>query len=708
MTDYKAKLNDRQLEAVCAPLGAVLVLAGAGSGKTRVLTSRIIYLVKELHVDPGTILAITFTNKAANEMKSRLFDADCQAEYMRISTIHSFCAFVLRNDAHYLDLKTNFSIYSDDDKQKVIKKVIKNLVSEEDDRDVEYWSNLILEAKEGKLSDIELERKIVSAYNDRMRENNALDFDDLLFEVHKLFTFFPEVLQKYQNQFLHICIDEFQDTNKVQYEIFRMLSQERKNIFVVGDDDQSIYSWRGADVENMFNFEKDFPNAHVYTLEQNYRSTQKILSVANEIIAKNTERHAKTLFTENGSGVRVEMYAGYNEQDEAYYVISQIINLRYGAMDYNYSDCAVLMRINALTRSFEQECKRNRIPYKVVGGFKFFERKEIKDVVAYLRMVDNRYDNEAFERAVGFPKRGIGETTLKKLQALSEEYCVPIVMLIGDERNLESFSPAVRNRLLDFYKLYEKLTELSKTVTISVLVHNLLAEIDIRDVFMENDEEERVFNIDEFEQSVMDYQKSNPTATLSDYLENVTLVADKDENVEDCLTISTIHGVKGLEFKAVFVVGLEDGLFPVNRATYNEQDMQEERRLMYVAVTRAKERLYLCRANTRFLYGARKNTLQSVFFTEVQRYLSPKPQAVLDEEVLFSDSRYDKLMRSRENETKTVKKNTNVYKVGQRVEHTAFGEGIILKIEEDICDVVFEKNGKKRINVSVFPLKIVK
>lgn len=737
------KLNEAQLKAVTAPLAPTLVLAGAGSGKTRVLTNRILYLVQECGVSPSEILAITFTNKAANEMKRRLFDFDCNAQFMHISTIHSFCATVLRLEAKALNRGSNFSIYDESEKKSVVKQIVKSVFDDSDVKVVDGFCDSISDIKnnapdllDGNVEENsqndeffqeKLDRlanvtqyatnaellKVIQEYGKKMAENNAMDFDDLLYYTHKLFSKFPEILDKYRDRFKYILIDEFQDTNKVQYQIFKMLGEKHRNIFVVGDDDQSIYSWRGADMYNLKKFEKDFPDCNVYKLEQNYRSTKRILDVANVLISKNTNRFEKVLWTENEDGLKVQLFGAYNEQDEAYFVCEQIKNIIYLNPDYKLKDFAILMRVNALSRSFEQQFQHNRIPYKVFGGFKFFERKEIKDVLAYMRLIHNPYDAEAFVRALNVPKkRGIGDTTINKLNSLSFEYGLPLLDVISDERNLESFNSSTRAKLLDFHALISELTELSHNTNVSTFVHSMLDILEFRQVLTAMGEEDRALNIDEFEESVLEFQQGFPNATLSDYLQTVSLSSDIDDATKsDYVTIATIHAVKGLEFKVVFVVGLEDGLFPSSRSTYETETMQEERRLMYVAVTRAEKRLYLTRATTRFLWGQRKNTLASRYFSEVQKFYTPE-RKVASERDLSDDRFLDKLIntesvRPAPNQGKSSKE-IGAFGVGQVVEHTSFGQGIILRIDRDIADIAFDTVGKKSLNMKFAPVKIIK
>ncbi len=735
-------LNDAQIKAVTAPLAPTLVLAGAGSGKTRVLTNRILYLVQECGVFPSQILAITFTNKAANEMKRRLYDFRCDAQYMHISTMHSFCAYVLRNEYKTLNFGSNFSIYDEGEKKNVIKQIVKTTLDDSSSQTVEGFSDSISDIKnnaptllDGDLEELagsddylreQLDRLarisacddddtligIIRGYAAKMNENNALDFDDLLYYTHKLFVGSPETLDKYRERFRYILIDEFQDTNKVQYEIFRMLADKYRNIFVVGDDDQSIYSWRGADAYNLQKFRKDFADCNVYMLEQNYRSTKRILQVANGLIAKNTERFDKVLWTENDDGVKVQLYTAYNEQDEAYYVVEQIKYILSANPDYRLRDFAILMRINALSRSFEMQLQQNRIPYKVFGGYKFFERREIKDILAYMRLVYNPCDSEAFVRALNVPqKRGIGDTSIAKLRALSVEYGLPLTDVISDERNLEGFNSGMRAKLTDFYRLITELEQLARTLNVQVFVHRLLDILEFEKYWKELGEEDRAANVEEFEATVAEFQQANPDATLGDYLQTVSLAQDADEMTDsDYVSVATIHAVKGLEFKTVFVVGLEDGLFPSIRSSDYERK-QEERRLMYVAATRAEHRLFLTCAKSRFLHGERKYTRPSEFFSEVQYMLAPRRKPLTERE-MADDGRLDRLNVA---EPRVAAPNpgrsdaeASVFRAGQIVEHTSFGRGIILRIDNGIADVAFDQVGKKSLSVKFAPMKVIK
>lgn len=735
-------LNAAQLAAVTAPLAPALVLAGAGSGKTRVLTNRILYLVTECGVDPSQILAITFTNKAANEMKRRLYDFNCRAGYMQVSTIHSFCAKVLRAEASLVARSSSFSIYTEEEKKSVIKKIVKDVFEDADAKMADSFADSISDIKNSapellgtdlnessdeylssqldKLSEAcdcanrnELV-KVINEYEQKMAQNNAMDFDDLLYYTHKLFAEFPDVLDKYRDIYRYILIDEFQDTNKVQYRIFKMLGEKYRNIFVVGDDDQSIYSWRGADAYNLQKFQSDFPDCNLFKLEQNYRSTKRILDVANEIISYNSNRFDKVLWTENEQGVKAQLFNAFNERDEAYYVAEQIQNLRAMNSGYRLRDFAVLMRVNALSRSFEQQFQQSRIPYKVFGGFKFFERKEVKDALAYMRLVHNPYDEEAFVRALNVPvRRGIGDATVAKLRDLSVEYAIPMLDVISDERNIETLGKAAKGKLVAFYEIIDDLRRAAETDTVANFVGYMLGKLRFRAAYIDAEEEERALNIDELEASVREFQQANPNATLQDYLETVSLdndVDDKSDEAADYVTLATIHAVKGLEYKVVFVVGLEEGIFPGNRASYSSQGAQEERRLMYVAVTRAEKRLYLTKTSSRFLWGQYKRNDPSKYYKEVERFLTP-PRAAASERQLSDDRFLDKLINTEPlgkapNQGKTSSE-IKRYRVGQKVRHASFGVGMILMIKGEVADIVFENVGKKSLNLKFAPLEVV-
>ena len=620
-------LNDEQLKPVLQTEGAVLVLAGAGSGKTRVLTSRIAYIIEEKGVPAEAILAITFTNKAANEMKERLSKiVDVSRSW--VCTIHSMCVRILRMYAKEVGLNPNFSIYSETERSNIIKKSFQEC----DFDDEKLLKNVKYHIGNAKMLGLDPEQyaeeyafdreideivKVYTRYQKHLRENNALDFDDLLNETRLLLKNNAEAREYLGGRFRYILVDEFQDTNGVQYEIVRLLASVHGNLFAVGDDDQSIYGWRGAKIENILHFEKDFKGAKVFKLERNYRSTKQILKLANTVIKNNGRRKDKTLWTENEEGEKAKVYEADEESGEARYIAQTIAGLlRQG---YSYSDFAILMRLNALTRSFEQEFTGDGIPYKVFGGFKFFERKEIKDLLAYLRLINNPFDSEAAVRIINFPKRGIGAKTVETLQnyAFQTETSVYDALLDLDEIG---FTGATKLKLENFRGLVKDWIIDSQDMPVNELVKKIISDTNMREAYADESDESinKRANIDEFVNSVEEYCRLNEGATLTDYLNQVTLSSDADDMDDgNYVTLATVHAVKGLEFPCVFICGLEENILPVSRAVDNDEDMEEERRLMYVAITRAKERLYLTRSKSRYLYGKREPTARSRFLKEL-------------------------------------------------------------------------------------------
>ena len=711
------KLNEQQKAAAECLSGPVLVLAGAGSGKTRVLTERTANLI-DAGVNPYSILAITFTNKAANEMRERLYARTTQAGKMTISTIHSMCALILRMDGEQLGYSRNFSIYSDNDSERVLKRLFKELGFDDEKLlkrapyHISACKNFGMTAEEyereylGATDDGEILFKIIKEYNKKLFESNAMDFDDLLYNVYRLFKEFPDTLEKYQRRYSYISIDEFQDTNRVQYEIFKLLAAIHRNIFVVGDDDQSIYGWRGADSNNMLKFKNDFEEARIFKLEQNYRSTKKILDTANKIIAQNENRFEKTLWTQNEDGVRVETYNAYNESDEAAYVVQQIVNLvSFGK--YSYSDFAVLMRINALSRNFEQELLKYGVPFKVFGGFKFFERKEIKDTAAYLRILDNENDDEALFRIINTPKRGIGDTTVEKLKQFALASNISMREALRKVDSATGVSGAAKQKLKEFCGLLDELKHMSEEMPLDQFVHRMVEFTHMRACEEKTEAEiNRVLNIDEFVAAVGEFCSDNPDASISDFLQSVSLQSDLDKlnTADNYVNLATVHAAKGLEFKVVFVVGLEDGIFPISRAVYEADGMSEERRLMYVAITRACGRLYLTRARSRFLNGTRKETFPSRFLREVEDFShrEKKEEVKLGGDSVSLSDNVSVAKKAMLNEEQI--KN---FKVGMKVLHKIYGKGIILGIKDGNADVIFDGVGKKTLALKIAPLEIL-
>ena len=608
----------------------MLVLAGAGSGKTRVLTSRIAYILREGLASPRQVLAITFTNKAASEMKERVRTEIGDVSDMWICTIHSMCVRILRMYTAEAGIKPDFSIYSDTERKNIIKKCLKEL-DYDDEKLLKTCKFHVGNAKMLGLEPDQYARKyeyerniddcmrVYRQYEQHLKENNALDFDDLLLYTRRLLRSDDDARQYLSDRFKYVLVDEFQDTNAVQYDIIKLLTGVHGNLFCVGDDDQSIYGWRGAEIENILQFDKDFPSAKVYKLERNYRSTGSILKLANEIIKNNAGRRGKTLWTDMEDGAKPQYFAAEDELSEALFAARTISDLI--AQGYKFSDFAILMRINALTRSFEQEFNKYNIPYKVFGGLKFFERKEIKDVLAYLRLIANPYDSEALARIINVPRRGIGSRTIEAMEEYASQNGLTLYDAVLDCDFLPVNSGA-KGKLKAFGSMIKSLVISSLETPVNTFVREVINAASLKEAY---EDENDLANIEEFIASVDDFSRLNPEASLSEYLSQVTLYSDTDEMDEsNYVTLATIHAVKGLEFRAVFVVGLEDGIMPSSRAESEGRELEEERRLMYVAITRAKERLYLTRAKERNLYGRRERTVPSRFLKELSAQLGIK------------------------------------------------------------------------------------
>lgn len=735
----REELNDIQKQAVLETEGAVLVTAGAGSGKTRLLTHRIVHLIKDLRVPPYNILAITFTNKAANEMRTRL-DSMIDAEGLWISTFHSACVRILRHFIDKIGFSKNFTIYGDAETKAVIKRICKDYGYND-----EMQKRIAVEISNAKnkgitpddyeavykfSGDAEDVAKAYDGYQKALKANNALDYDDLLIVTLRLLKTSAEAREYYQNKFKYIHIDEFQDTNVIQYEIAKILAGKYGNIFAVGDEDQCIYSWRGASIANIFDFQKDF-HCKVFKLEQNYRSTTNILTVANRIIKGNTQRLDKRLWTANTDGEKVVCFGAATEGFEADYVVKTIYELIENE-GYNYSDFAVLMRLNALSRPFEERFLQYGIPHRVYGGFKFFDRKEVKDVLAYARVSVNTKDDEAALRIINFPRRGIGEASVEKLRRYAFENGISIFDAVTDADGLPpSFGSALINKLKGFGETLVSLNRAANGDVIEYFRYLLYGVLNAPDLFSEDDGETRLENLNELISSVRDFAKNNEGAGLSDYLQMISLYSDTDEMTgDDTVTIATVHSAKGLEFPVVFVVGLEEGIFPsirVNESGANR--MEEERRLMYVAVTRARERLYLTYAKSRFLYGDTKYNIPSRFLVECdlterqQSFLSqpyyereksekPVKKEIMPEKTF--DSKFDGAYKSDYGKQKPTE-NSDVgagnIKIGATVMHKKFGKGKVIGLDDmgdnSYAKIDFERGGVMLLAVRFAPLTVV-
>ena len=669
-------LNEWQLEAVKTTNGPLLILAGAGSGKMRVLTYRVAYLVNEHNIDPYNILAITFTNKAAKEMKDRILGIlGPKAFQIQISTFHALGVLIVKENYEKAGYKANFTILDSDDSLTLIKKILKNFNLDPKVYNPKAIRNQISGAKNQLLTAKDYERyattefeqivlKVYQNYEERLIINNSLDFDDLLMLPIKIFSKYPEVLKHYQERFKYILIDEYQDTNEAQYTFVKMLSAKYKNICVVGDNDQSIYSFRGANYHNILNFEKDYPDCKVIMLEKNYRSTKNILNAANNIIKNNKERKDKNLWTDNEAGSKVKYHRTYDEKDEAFYVGSQIKELLNNGVKLN--EIAVLYRTNAQSRNIEEVLLRENIPYRVIGSFYFYNRKEIKDLIAYLKVIYNPADDISLLRIINVPKRGIGDKTIQNLTE------------VANTLNTSLFDAIKSGKELVFKETINKLKDLSEKSSLTELVDAILEQSGLRNELVSEKTLEadiRLENLEEFKTITKNYEENKGIVSLDEFLNEISLVSDVEEyrNREDVVTLMTIHSAKGLEFNNVFLIGLEEGIFPHQAAFFDNNELEEERRLCYVAVTRAKENLWIINAKRRTLYGLDSVNPPSRFINEIERELLD-----IDEDV--KEQTFGK---------KTTIDSSIEYKIGEHVLHDIYGEGVVISIEDKILTVAF-------------------
>lgn len=727
MQEFLKELNDAQQKAVTYGSGPILVLAGAGSGKTRVITYRIIYLIEKMGVKPENILAITFTNKAANEMKERVQRLlKEKAEGLNVSTFHSACVKILKENVPLLGYKKYFVIYDTDDQQSIIKQCLKELNLDEKKYPLMACLEKISGYKEKLISETEafdsardIREKTFSniylLYQKKLRENNAFDFDDLIMKTVELFRKYPEVLDYYSEKFKYILVDEYQDTNHAQYIFIKLLAEKHRNLLVVGDDDQSIYSFRGADIRNILEFEKDFPDAFVVKLEKNYRSTQTILDAANEVIKNNFSRKEKRLFTEKGKGDKVFFAELQNEHHEALFIGNEIEKLINNG--YYYKNIAVLYRTNAQSRVFEEVFLKMGIPHRVFGGIRFFQRKEIKDIVAYLRLIENDEDNMSLRRIINVPRRGIGSKTVEQLEIMSDQTGKSIFRLIMED-NLP-FSHSLCRKLKEFALMIEDLRELKERIGIPELMERIILNTGYLEELQNEGTEEandRIENIKELISVAREFVLRNSEGTLEEFLSEIALYSDLDKysDEEDAVTLMTLHSAKGLEFSVVFLAGLEEGIFPHYKSLFNTAELEEERRLCYVGITRAKELLYLTRAWQRNLYGRSSYYDKSRFIKEIPKRLikdvTPGKENLFGEEVdLVPEEKDNKIgiYKGTSNSTEIEKLSFN-FNPGDKIKHAKWGEGIVTEVHgtgEDVeITVFFEKEGKKHLLAKYAPL----
>ena len=762
-------LNEKQHEAVINTEGPCLVIAGAGSGKTKVLTHKVAYLIQEKHIKPWNILAITFTNKAANEMKERVANlVGEQAKDIWMGTFHSICVRILRKFIDRIGFDTSFIIFDTSDQKTMIKGCMKELGIDDKiitDKVIQYEisnaKNDMLTPNEYKVqagSDYRkgIIAKVYEMYQKRLKENNAIDFDDIINYTIKILTENEDVLEYYTNKFEYILVDEYQDTNKSQFTLVTILAAKHGNVTAVGDNDQGIYSFRGADITNILNFEKDFPGTKIIKLEQNYRCTGNILKVANSVIKNNEIKYKKKLWTQNEEGNLPKIYSADNEYDEANYIVEQINNLR--REEYlNYSDFAILYRMNTQSRVIEDILRRENIPYRIVGGQKFYERKEIKDIIAYLRLIQNQSDNLSLRRIINEPKRGIGKTSLEKIEQLSNEQEISMYEIIKNSDQYGLNRVFLNSR--EFVNAIEELKAKKDDLAISELITRVLNKTGyMKSLEAENtvEAENRIANLEEFLNAAIEFEEESADNTLSEFLEGITLSSDLDnlEETDDVVTLMTLHSAKGLEFPVVFMVGLEEGIFPGYKSIGEPKELEEERRLCYVGITRAKRYLFLTCSKKRTVFGSTSCNPVSRFVTEIpselldgyDEFIESKKQ----ESNLFEDSNYswsygsknagkiksykidkqDIKVSAKDNNTgffqrtaesflnSLVKKqanNTEVdltkYEAGVRVYHKRFGEGTISMVEpegEDLkVDIDFDKVGHKRLMAKFANLEII-
>ncbi|WP_377891712.1 DNA helicase PcrA [Alkalihalobacillus sp. R86527] len=697
-------LNPEQQEAVKHTDGPLLIMAGAGSGKTRVLTHRIAYLLVEKQVAPWNILAITFTNKAAREMKDRVYSITGPvAEDIWISTFHSMCVRILRRDGDRIGINRNFTILDSGDQLTVIKKILKDKNIDPKKFDprsilgsISSAKNELQTAEDYKTSAKgpfeEIAADVYEQYQKQLRKNQALDFDDLIMRTITLFKKVPEVLEYYQRKFQYIHVDEYQDTNKAQYVLVKLMAEKYQNLCVVGDSDQSIYRWRGADIQNILSFEKDYPSARVILLEQNYRSTKKILQAANVVIDNNMNRKPKKLWTDNQDGPSITYYQGNDEHDESRFVTGKILDMVNSGKRTN-SEIAILYRTNAQSRVIEEILNKSNITYNIIGGTKFYDRKEIKDLLAYLRLIANPDDDISLLRIVNVPKRGVGASTMDKVARYAADQDISIFTALQEVEQM-GLSARFTKSLGSFGSLIANWTQMQEYLAVSELVEEVLDKSGYRDALRnENtiEAQSRLENINEFLSVTQEFEKASEDKSLVAFLTDLALVADIDKLDEDeteqkeAVTLMTLHSAKGLEFPAVFLIGMEEGVFPHSRSLFEEEEMEEERRLAYVGITRAEEELYLTNARMRTLYG-KTNT------NPVSRFIGEIPEELMEKEGQEKPSPFTPNSNSRPTRPAAPKKPRRpqltstggealAWKVGDQASHRKWGVGTVVSVK---------------------------
>lgn len=731
---YLENLNDKQREAAMYTDGALLILAGAGSGKTSTMTRRIAYLVDEKGVSPYNILAVTFTNKAAREMEERVEEILGSNSRMWIMTFHAACLRMLRMDGDRLGYTNSFAVYDPVDQ----KSIVKNLLKEYEIDEKKFTPNSILsnisKAKEQEIGPREFEEnagdfrdetvaKVYRGYERILSRNNAMDFDDLILNAVRLLKENPDVLEKYQERFRYIMVDEYQDTNQLQYKLISLLAKKYGNICVVGDDDQCIYQWRGADIKNILNFEKEFPKAKVVKLEQNYRSTANILEAAHSVISNNKQRKRKKLWTDASQGEKIQYHRLESDYREAGYIAQEIgYMVQQGE---NYRDFAILYRTNAQSRNFEDSLAQRRIPYRVIGGLRYYDRMEIKDMIAYMRLVANPMDDIAFDRVVNSPKRGIGKATMDKIKSVAN-YCEKsIFQYVESEAIADTLSGKASRGMNEFLEIIREYSEEKENLRVSDIYEGLLIKSGYLKALEDQGTAEadgRIENLMEFKSVIYEFENRDSKLELDEFLEKLALLSDVDnhDSEANAVTLMTMHSAKGLEFPYVFMPGMEDGLFPSWRSRDSISQMEEERRLCYVGMTRAKRRLWMTSAESRLLYGKVNATRESEFMREINPKLLAGDGVYKSGSVgaktgstRYLDGRYDPISGDcqfqnhikAKSEMKKKLVHDEHFEVGDRVIHGKFGEGVVLEVTPKIIRVEFVGNGVKKLAVGIAPIK---
>lgn len=735
-------LNKEQKMAALHKEGPLLVLAGAGSGKTKMMTHRIAHLIEE-GVSPYDILAVTFTNKAAGEMKERVEALVGEIRGMWIQTFHSACLRILRIHGDKIGYSRDFVVYDPADQRTIIRNAIKELKVDEKQFKPAYFLSVISDSKNKGISPDEYEKQNIASprtkdtvgvyrfYEKVLKTNMAMDFDDLLIKTVELFDKNPDVLKEYQDKFKYIMVDEYQDTNRIQYRFIKLLAQAHNNICVVGDDDQCIYQWRGADINNILDFEKDFKGTKVVKLEKNYRSSGNILAGANSVIINNKDRKGKKLWTDKSSGEKISYFRAENDKIEAGHVASQIDRLK--TSDRQYSDFAILYRTNVQSRLFEEALRYRGIPYRILSGLRYYDRKEVKDMVAYMRLVLNPFDDLSLERIINEPKRGVGAKTLEKLKALASVNQQSLLEVIGDPEIADGLTGKTGENVRDLAQVLEGLTLEKDSLRISDIYDALLVKTGYLKALEDQrtvEAESRIENLLEFKSVIFDYEsqkeKDGEEGSLQDFMESIALMAEIDnmDTEENAVVLMTVHSAKGLEFPIVFMVGMEDGLFPTWRSFEDREGrgIEEERRLCYVGMTRAMERLFMTGAEQRTIYGKTDYTKESMFLREIDRkFLEGHWVDTRERKNFFDDfgsSYSDNYPREDEifkpfaslKQTKEVADGFGVLedvKAGTRVEHRKFGQGTVMEVDKTIVRVAFDEGDEKRLALGMAPLKIL-